>query len=90
MAIKNFNDFVNESVKRKFPTNEPEAGEDVLEWLFDNLPEEEDFDLTKDEQRQLRDASPEEVVNIINSLLSKHKIVVKEKGKYLEISIKKK
>jgi hypothetical protein len=91
--VKVYEDFVNEGAvvaKKKFSADENEAGEDVFEWLMDTLDGKEDFEVSDEEQEQVRESSPEEVASFVDGLLKHHKIDTKETGRQIEIIVSKK
>lgn len=93
--IKLYEDFINESkvneavvAKKKFPADEYESGEDAFEWLMDVL-DSEDLEISDDEQEQVREATPEEVVSFVGGLLKNHKLDTKQSGRQIEIIVSK-
>lgn len=78
--IKNFNEWLAESKSHKksnsFDNSDPESGEDAYEWLMDALAE--DIEITDEENKELHNSSIEDVVNFINSKLTKYKVNIEE------------
>jgi len=75
--------------KKKFPADEHEAGEDAFEWLTDVLNSLEDFEISDDEEEQIREATPEEVASFVGGLLKDHKLETKRAGRQIEIIVSK-
>jgi len=56
-------------VTMRFDLSDPESSEDAYEWILDNISDNEDFVISKNEDYEFRQAPIEDIVDIINDRL---------------------
>lgn len=69
---------LNEDATMTFDMNDPEASEDALEWILDNISDTEDVVRSEEEALQFRIGSIEDMVGTMNTRLQNATIEIKE------------